>query len=133
MLDTRERESFQFWLDLKKPEEYILADTIFELKRRRAFVSTVRDGIRLIVSLRQGRVDVLFELFPWTCAQLNSGAGAQLPAGQSTPQPTPRPLSIPAMPGPADDDDGDLLNVVKAKSSGDSAQNFLNAAFGLIQ
>lgn len=42
------------------------------------------------------------------------------------------PLSIPA-PAPADNDDSDLLVIAKAKSDGKSAQNFLDAAFGLIQ
>lgn len=59
------RERFMFWLDLNKPEEYQIAEIVFELKQQRSFAQTVRDGIRLIVSLRAGKLDVLFELFPW--------------------------------------------------------------------
>lgn len=33
-------------------------------KKTRQFASVIRDGIRLIWSLREGNLDVLFELFP---------------------------------------------------------------------
>jgi len=58
-----------FWLDVNKPDEETLADTINDLKRQRAFTATVRDGIRLICDLRRGSLDVLFELFPWVRAE----------------------------------------------------------------
>jgi|GEM_PF-3496851 len=54
----------KFWLDLSKPEEAGLADICDSLKQNRTFSKTIRDGIRLIVSLRQGKTDVLEELFP---------------------------------------------------------------------
>lgn len=46
---------------------------------------------------------------------------------------SPRPMAVPSIPGAADDDDTALLTVKKAKSEGKSAQNFLDAAFKLVQ
>lgn len=62
---SRYRLRFPFWLDMNKPQERELADTVEILKNERLFASTIRDGIRLICDLRAGRLDVLFELFPW--------------------------------------------------------------------
>ncbi len=59
------RIRFHFWLDINKADEAEVADTITELKRERAFSSAVRDGILLIAELRRGKVDKLFELYPW--------------------------------------------------------------------
>lgn len=66
----RYRKMFPFQLDLNKPEEYEIAQQIKELKRKRSFSKTVRDGIRLICDLRKGRLDVLHELFPWVWEQV---------------------------------------------------------------
>jgi hypothetical protein len=59
------RGRFTFWLDFRKDDELVLAETIDDLKRKRGFASAIRDGLRLIVDLRAGQLDVLFELFPW--------------------------------------------------------------------
>ena len=61
---TRFRLRFHFWLDMNKPEEAALAETIGELKSCRSFAQAVRQGIRLVVSLAQGDVSVLEALFP---------------------------------------------------------------------
>lgn len=71
------REKFKFWLDLNKDDELLIAETIDELKRQRSFVSTIRDGIRLICDLRQGKLNVLFELFPWVKAALQTPMGQE--------------------------------------------------------
>lgn len=63
------RLMFRFWLDLEKEEEAKIADTIELLKNQRLFSSTIRNGIRLINDLRKGKLDVLFELFPWVQAE----------------------------------------------------------------
>lgn len=70
MATSRFRLRFPFWLDMQKKEEADLADTIQELKDQRAFASSVRDGLRLIVDLRAGRLDTLLELFPWVAERL---------------------------------------------------------------
>lgn len=64
------REGFKFWLDLNKQVEADLADAIFQLKRTRQFASTIRDALRLILTLRLGDVSVLEALFPGIVKQL---------------------------------------------------------------
>lgn len=71
---TRFRPRFTFWLDLYKADEATLAEVIYVLKRERTFVSTIRDGIRLICDLRAGQADSLFELFPWVKEMLVQSA-----------------------------------------------------------
>ena len=70
MTKNRFRLRFTFWLDLLKPEKNHyspIRSNIF--KNDRSFAGTIRDGIRLICDLRQGKLDVLFELFPWVRAE----------------------------------------------------------------
>jgi hypothetical protein len=71
------RPRFDFWLDLRKPEEEEIAYQIVELKERRAFVDTVRKGIRLMISLVLGRTDVLEELFPLIVERLREEGRAE--------------------------------------------------------
>ena len=59
------RLRFNFWLDVTKSHENEVAAEIEQLKTDRLFTKTVRDGIRLIVSLRRRDTSVLYELFPW--------------------------------------------------------------------
>ncbi|GAB5426316.1 MAG: hypothetical protein Crog4KO_34630 [Crocinitomicaceae bacterium] len=69
MTQKSHRIMFRFWLDIVKPDELKIADTIEILKNERSFTQTIRDGIRLIFDLKQGKLDVLFELFPWVRAE----------------------------------------------------------------
>lgn len=152
MLSERFRLRQVFWLDMNKPDEETLADTIEHLKRQRTFTSTIRDGIRLICDLRQGKLDVLFELFPWVRAEFldymqslqpdKSAAEQRLeqqlarleklllqqagaPAG-------PRPMTLPRP--TADEGDTALLTVTKAKVDGRQiTQNFINSMMRLQQ
>ena len=59
------RIRFNFWLNMEKEDEEEIADKIELLKNERLFTATIREGIQLITSLRDGNLDVLFELFPW--------------------------------------------------------------------
>ena len=144
------RFQFKFWLDCNKDDELLLAEEIDTLKQGRSFTATIRDGLRLILDLRAGRLDVLFELFPWVQERLNAGKGGDVgelkdkisqlekllishgstqimqPAG-------PKPLARPTTTKPAfdDEDDSDLLVVREAKGDGNSALNFLRSAFAL--
>jgi hypothetical protein len=58
------RMRFVFWLDLCQEGEADLAEYIDELKEQRKFVTTIKQGLRLIRDLRAGDIDVLLELFP---------------------------------------------------------------------
>lgn len=55
---------YRFWLNIAKDDEYELAAEIEHLKTERGFTTALRDGLRLILSLRRGEFDVLYELFP---------------------------------------------------------------------
>lgn len=70
------RNRFNFWLNLDKPDEEKIADTIEHLKTERSFTKTIRDGIRLIVDLRKGNTEVLFELFPDLESRLGGSSGS---------------------------------------------------------
>jgi len=67
------RAMHKFWLDFGKPEEREIDVYIRqELKKSHkkggghyTFAASIRDGLRLIRDLRQGKVTVLLELFPW--------------------------------------------------------------------
>lgn len=149
------RVQHKFWLDLTKGEEDALDETIHELKQNRTFSQTIRDGIRLICDLRAGRLDVLFELFPWVRAEFleyMQTVQPQQTAGEIALQnrldsleklllqqgnvPLEPPASGPkalTKVVPSTPPDDDLLVMKKAKSKGDSAKNFLDSAFNLVQ
>lgn len=65
MVKERFRLQFKFWLDVNKPDEFELAEMLDTLKEKHLYASSIRDGLRLIHSLREGRLDILFALFPW--------------------------------------------------------------------
>ncbi len=65
MRKPRFAKQYLFWLNLEDGEQYQIAECIEQLKEKRSFSQTIRDGIRLIVDLSQGKTDVLQELFPW--------------------------------------------------------------------
>lgn len=148
------RYRFSFWLDCKKDDELLLAETVDNLKRNRSFTATIRDGIRLISDLRAGQLDVLFELFPWVRAEFldhiqpaQSGAEIEMQrrlermeslllAQGNTPISGNSGVGKSLLGGPVtppvyDEDDTDLLAV--KKSTVNSAQNFLDAVMSLKQ
>jgi hypothetical protein len=63
------RVRFNFWLNLENLQEQEIATQIEDLKKERLFSSTIRDGIKLITDLREGNLEILFELFPWVRAE----------------------------------------------------------------
>lgn len=65
----RRRVQHRFDLNLNKEDEYQLDEMIQSLKKKRSFLGVIRDGIRLILDLRQGQTEVLRELFPWVLEQ----------------------------------------------------------------
>ncbi|MBZ0291639.1 MAG: hypothetical protein K8L99_03640 [Anaerolineae bacterium] len=136
----RFRLRYVFWLDMNKPDEAELADTVASLKEQRSFASTIRDGIRLVCDLRAGRLDALFELFPWVRAEFNKkeyqlqdrlARLEQLLMQQNGGGP--KPLAIPAVPGPLflDDDDDDTSLEIKRDIRTNHGLNFLESALAL--
>jgi hypothetical protein len=162
MAAARFRLQVKFWLDLHKAEENELADLIAELKQQRTFSGVVRDGIRLMVDLWRGNLDVLLALFPWVEDAFYERVAAQQPSSDAAIQEQltklerllieqgnqpisasssavaatgggPKALAVPVVAGPVfNDDDAMDLVVKKAKSDGKSAQNFLDSAFSLL-
>lgn len=103
MANESYRLMYRFWLNIAKPAEEAIADKIEILKNERLFSQTIRDGVRLICNLRDGKLDVLFELFPWVKAEFmeyirevqpvpaeesrgNDSPEASTPVTQQTPQ-----------------------------------------------
>ena len=161
MAANRYRLRFTFWLDMLKLDEMALADQIEQLKNERSFVRTIRDGIRLIMDLRNGRTEVLFELFPWLKNELSqpmttiistspdNGLQHQLdrleqlilqqgavpvamPAHSST-HSGPKALDVPSFNLPTLEDDEDDTVVLKKDTSTRSATNFINSMLNLQQ
>jgi hypothetical protein len=154
MKNQRFRLRQVFWLDLNKPDEAELAETIEILKAQRTFASTIREGIQLVRSLKSGQLDVLLDRFPW----IEEAFYQRFVGHESLPESAiheqlarlerllleqgntgiamstgPKPLNVPQIAGPQFEDANDLIVVKKAKSNGQSAQNFLDSAFSLIQ
>jgi len=63
--EKRNRKRFGFWIDYGKDDEKVVADTIDDLRKQRKYQRAVFQGIQLIASLWEGRVDVLLTMFPW--------------------------------------------------------------------
>ncbi len=149
------RLRFPFWLDMHKPDEADLAETIAILKDERAFVKTVRDGIRLVCDLKAGRLEVLFSLFPWVKAEFDKRGSPQavnalqdqlarlerlMEQGVSIPVDTqpkspasmpagPKPLSVPAMAAPQFDDD-DFSLAMRKKADYSTTANLIRSLKG---
>lgn len=60
----RNRYQVKVQLDAGKDEELLMLEKIDELKRKRRWLPTFRNALRLFFSLCEGRTDVLKELFP---------------------------------------------------------------------
>lgn len=146
------RVQHKFWLDITREEQDRLDEQIRRLKQERTFVATIRDGIRLMCDLRRGKLDVLFELFPWVRAEFLDYMQALQPDKSATEQRLeqqlarleklllqqanapagPRPMALPRP--AADEDDTALLTVTKAKVDGRQiTQNFINSMMRLQQ
>ena len=155
MAATRFRLQVKFWLDLHKTEESELADLIADLKQERIFSRLVRDGVRLATDLWRGNLDVLLALFPWVeeafyqrFAEQQAGPDSAIQVHlarleQLLLEPGSKPVNATgsglkplvgvAQSKPIQEEVDNLLVIKKAQSGGNSAQNFLEAAFSLVQ
>ena len=142
------REKFRFWLDMNKDEELGLAEQIDELKTQRLFTATIRDGIRLVCSLRREEWGVLFTLFPWIEREINERImqvyqeanerpiqiiqQQAVQIGQGAPPPSgPRAMQTPQLAAPIEDDD-EIGDLIKKDTSTTSAANFLKSMNNLV-
>lgn len=147
------RKRFNFWLNILDDSDMAVAEHIQFLKNERSFTQSIRDGIRLVMDLRQGRVDVLKELFPDIVTKLSSNATPPTSGGGdwrreiemlkqavlsqadgliNTPtNGAPKTMQVPAFRTPTFDDLGKDDIVLKKDTSTDSAKNFLNSMMAL--
>lgn len=133
----RPRKEFKFWLYHDRDEDSRLMEFIQYCKSTRQFARVVRDGIRLIWSLREGNLAILFELFPHMEHQFNPDAKdliaqfrEMLLQQRNAPVPQPvqidsgieqggqkllstKKIDLPLL----DDDDGDTIVIAKASGS----------------
>ena len=65
MPKRRWRFQFKFWLDANSHRDKPIGEFLEAEKSRRKMTATIRDGVRLIQSLRNRDTSVLLELFPW--------------------------------------------------------------------
>jgi hypothetical protein len=124
----RKQKRFAFNLDWNKPDERTIGQGLLKHKQERNMVSVIRDAVRLYFDLAGGNVDVLCELFPGIIAAIRAQAQPVAAA------PAPKPIALQTVaPPPEDTDDSALLSIKKAESSGkQSAGNFLQSAFNLV-
>lgn len=155
------RFRFSFWLDADKDDDLLLMEEIDLLKKKRKFSRYVRDGIRLMIDLHAGNLDVLFELFPhlktkFTSDDSGSGTGGlkaihdklerleqislqntaptgYLMAAKESVIGGPKPLTggLKKITAPTVDDDDEDLLLIKKDTSTDAGMNFLKSAWAL--
>lgn len=68
--EKRYRVRRLFQLDLNNPEHEEIDEIITQLKKDRVYSPAIRDGLRLIAELREGKTDFLEDQFPWIAAAL---------------------------------------------------------------
>ena len=148
----RFRKRFMFWLNINNPRDFEIAQLIADLKRKGLFTKTIRDGIKLICSLREGRVDVLLKMFPFVAQYFQSQLHAQQQQQYELMQDQNKfmedqiaylrgllengainnngnghkQLPAPSQPKPVDDEPVEIV-VKDANGSGNSSQNFKNS------
>lgn len=150
----RPRKEYKFWLFHDLNEDSRLMEYIAYLKSSRQFARVIRDGIRLIWSLREGNLTILFELFPHLERQFNPDAEdliaefrEMLLANRSTP--VQQPVMVEAVTGQGetkkslasiqlalptiedDDDNQDTIVIKKVTGSSLNGGNLLSGIFGL--
>ena len=150
----RPRKEFKFWLYHDRDEDSRLMEFIQYCKSTRQFARVVRDGIRLVWSLREGNMSILFELFPHLERQFNPDAEDLIAQFrdmllQHRNVPVQQPVQIESGIGQAeqggqkllsaqkidlplldDDDDGDTLVINKVTT--DNAKGFMSGIFDVI-
>lgn len=147
----RPRKEYKFWLFHDLPEHQRLMDFIQYCKSTRQFAKVVRDGIRLIWSLREGNTTVLFELFPHLERQFNPDAEELI--AEFREMLLSRPTTIQQVTPPQgavgegghkkladvkidlplldDDDDGDTIVLNKSTKQVSNGANLVSGIFGL--
>jgi hypothetical protein len=146
----RPRRGFNFLLYQDIDMEVVLTDFILRLKKERKYVTTLKNGLRLMGSLLQKDLSVLDELFPWVRTEIAASVSKQNPddsdlkrqiadlrrliveQGSISAPPPDYPIMKPAALGGLkkmslpllDDDDDNQDTLVLKKASGNTTENF---------
>jgi hypothetical protein len=136
----RPRKEFKFQLYRDVEAEEKLIEYIDYLRKTRQFVTAVRNGLRLMWTLGQGDLSVLFELFPTLRAQFAPDNTALIEEFRQLLQqnraeavhvtPGPKLLNAPKLTVPLVDEDQNTI-VLKRTANGDAAMNFFDALLEL--
>jgi hypothetical protein len=143
----RPRKEFKFWLYHDLLEDQQLMDYIAYLRKTRQFAKTLRNGLRLMWSLGEGDLSVLFELFPSLRSQFmpdaddlieqfrlmllqNQPATPEFPKMEALAMGNPKPLPAPSLPMPTFEDEDTIVIRHDTTAGVSAAANFLDAAFG---
>lgn len=113
----RPRRQFKFWLYHDIEVDSRLMEYIDYLRATRQFATTIRNGLRLMWTLSEGDLTVLFELFPTLRLKLTEPSPPTTPGGDFQKMLTEAAkqgaqlalLEVPALPPPTPNDPG-LLN-----------------------
>jgi hypothetical protein len=137
----RPRKLFKFWLYHDLAGDTRLMDYIAYLHRTRQFARTLRNGLRLMWTLGEGDLSVLFELFPGLQSRLAPSNDElieqfrQMLQAQPVPVPpvlpTGQTLAAPQLLAPDFDDQDTILIQRDTRAGGRSASNFLDSVLGL--
>jgi len=144
------RKKFQFWLNDKRQEDWIVFELIPKLKKPEQgmgqFTRAIREGIRIWHGLQNGDLEVLFEYFPQYRAQFQpdtAEALAQfmqiLQRQQSAPQMQPvgqgpKQIAAPSfdMPNFEEDDDDQPTIVLTKGDDMEASRNFMKSMGGVL-
>jgi hypothetical protein len=142
----RPRKEFKFWLYHDLTEDQRLMEYIAYLRKTRQFAKTLRNGLRLMWSLGEGDLSVLFELFPSLRSQFAPNTDAlieefrqmllqrpaalpEIPTLAST-SGGPKKLPAPPIAMPTFDDEDTIVIRRDPNASANTSVNFLDAALG---
>ena len=141
----RPRKEFKFWLYHDLVEDVRLMEYIQFLVKTRQFATTIRNGLRLMWTLGQGDLSVLFDLFPTLRSQFTPDNTALIEEFRRMLLQQSRGASLPTLSGPKsfnapklalpilDDDDEQDTIVLKRSTNTDASMNLLNSLLGLQQ
>lgn len=130
----RPRKEFKFWLYHDIAEDVKLMEYIAYLYASRQFARTIRNGLRLMWTLGQGDLSVLFELFPGIKSSLNSQYREDIDELKrlikencnSSAQPIlDRPAIKTLLPVAVSEDEDNNMLILNRVTSTDSTHNFL--------
>ena len=141
----RPRKLFKFWLYQDLAEDTRLMEYIEYLHKTRQFATMVRNGLRLMWTLGQGDISVLFDLFPTLRAQFTPDNSAlieefrlmlQTQSAAAVPALPPgikalainKPIAMPIF----DDDEQETVVIRRDENAGDqAADRFLQSIAAL--